>query len=329
MTGQTRAETATAAAPTETPLDLSDRDGRDDAMREAIDGYVDDLIAATEDARESEAFREFLDAQSRFHSYSFRNTLLIKMQRPDATCVAGYRTWQDEFDRHVMKGESAIHIMRPIITERCPECGNAPSYHDDIGCDYDETPPSEWGEGIVGYTSCSVFDVSQTEGEPLPSLPTDAAAGADIDAETVRDALLDAGDSLAGGVSVVPAAEWQHGEADGVCRLDGGDVEVVDGRPAAATLGTLAHEYAHALLHADDADDADGDGVFGTVHEATTAAHEVEAEAVAYIVGRHFGLDMDGSGFYIAAWADEDRAGVRDRLKRISKAARRIIDAAS
>jgi len=88
--------------------------------------------------------------------------------------IAGYNTWRNEFDRHVQEGEDAIWIWAPIITKQCPECENSQSYHEQSDCEYDETPPDEWSNGLVGFKPTSVFDVSQTEGEPLPELETEA-----------------------------------------------------------------------------------------------------------------------------------------------------------
>ena len=295
-------------------LDLDGEGDTEDEMYGAIEDVVDDLIAATEDARESEVFREFLDAQSRFHSYSFRNTLLIKMQRPDATRVAGYRTWQDEFDRQVQKGETGIRILRPIITTRCPVCENAPSYHDKIGCEYDDTAPDEWDSGLVGFTTATVFDIGQTEGEPVPMLPTDAEAD---DTEAPLDAFLDAAASLGVTAEVVAPDEWNR-RGSGSCDLTDGSVEALGGRSDAAVVGTLAHEYGHAELHAEGGE---------AENEADREAREVETEAVAYVVGRYFGLDMSGSAFYLAAWSDDDGEKIRKRLDRIAAVSGRIIDA--
>ena len=170
-------------------------------------------VAGVDDGQASAEFREWLDIQSRFHDYSYRNTLLIKRQCPEATRVAGYRTWQEEFDRHVQKNESAIWIWAPIITKRCPECENSPSYHENSDCDYDETPPEEWSEGLVGFKPAPVFDVSQTEGEPLPDLDTEATG----DVSNLVDRLTDAADELGVTVRIVPSDEWTHGEAKGIC----------------------------------------------------------------------------------------------------------------
>jgi hypothetical protein len=109
-------------------------DTRSDEMNSTIEQWIDDLVAGVDDAQASEEFQEWLDVQSRFHDYSYRNTLLIKRQCPEASRVAGYRTWQEEFDRHIKEGESAIWIWAPIITTQCPECENSPSYHEDSDC---------------------------------------------------------------------------------------------------------------------------------------------------------------------------------------------------
>jgi hypothetical protein len=87
-----------------TQVAFSDRDSRDDEMHRTIDQWLDDLAELVEEARATEKFQAWLDVQSRFHDYSYRNTLLIKQQCPEATKVAGYRTWQEEFDRHVREG---------------------------------------------------------------------------------------------------------------------------------------------------------------------------------------------------------------------------------
>src|SRR6056297_3377786 len=195
-------------------VSFEETDARRDEMHSTIEAWIGDLIDHVEDAQASEEFQDWLDIQSRLHNYSHRNTLLINLQYPEATKVAGYNTWRNEFDRHVQEGEQAIWIWAPIITNRCPECENSPRYHEQIGCEYDETPPEEWSKGLVGFRPTTVFDVSQTEGEPLPELET-AATG---DADDLVPALLDAAAALDVEVRVVDAAEWDYGEAMGVCK---------------------------------------------------------------------------------------------------------------
>jgi len=188
-------------------VSFEETDTRDDEMNSTIEQWIDELVAGVDDAQASEEFQEWLDVQSRFHDYSYRNTLLIKRQYPEASRVAGYRTWQEEFDRHVTEGESAIWIWAPIITKQCPECENSPSYHENSDCDYDETPPEEWSKGLVGFRPASVFDISQTDGEPLPDLDTEATG----DAGDLVSQLTDAADEIGVTVRIVPAEEWTHG----------------------------------------------------------------------------------------------------------------------
>ncbi|NHX36783.1 MULTISPECIES: ImmA/IrrE family metallo-endopeptidase [Halolamina] len=296
-------------------VSFDEADTRSDEMHSTIEQWIDDLVAGVDDAQASAEFQAWLDVQSRFHDYSYRNTLLIKRQCPEATRVAGYRTWQEEFNRHVQEGESAIWIWAPIIAKQCPECENSPSYHEDSDCEYDETPPEEWAEGLVGFQPAPVFDVSQTEGEPLPDLDT-AATG---EAGDLVDQLTTAADDLGVTARIVPDAEWTHGEAKGICQqlglIDGQPLVKVRDRANKADLArTLIHEYAHALLHGDVDDDTE------------RSKREVEAEAVAYVVGRYCGLDTSGSAFYLAAWESDDPEVVRDRLGRISRTAEELID---
>lgn len=298
--------------PTAT-VSFDDTDDRADAMQDSIEQWVADLAEMTNEARASEEFQEWLEVHSQFHDYSPRNTLLIKMQMPDATKVAGFWTWQNKFDRHVKKGESAIWIWAPIISEQCPECGNAPSYHerDHVDCDHHvRSDPDGWSEGVVGFKPTSVFDVSQTEGESLPELATDAHGQAD----GLVDALLDAADRLEYDVSIVPDEEWTR-SSEGYCKQSSMTmrpvIKVRDRDNKAALARVLIHEYAHAELHGG--------------RDDTTEAKEVEADAVAYIVCRYFGLDASNAANYLAAWAEDAPETLHERLDRISDAADHLI----
>lgn len=283
-------------------------------MHSTIETWVDDLVEEVDDVASSEQFQEWLDVQSRFHDYSYRNTLLINRQCPNATRVAGYRTWQNEFDRHVKEGESAIWIWAPIISKQCPECENSPSYHDRTDCGYDKTPPEKWSKGLVGFRPAPVFDISQTEGKPLPKLETEAIG----DAEELLPALLETASILEVDVEVTPPMEWTHGDAEGVCQYRSpGErplIKVRDRENSAGLAVTLVHEYAHTLLHGASSD------------ETERSKRELEAEAVGYIVGRYFGLDTSGSALYLAAWEGDEPAVIFERLERISSTAAEIID---
>ncbi|WP_049890831.1 SprT family zinc-dependent metalloprotease [Natrinema versiforme] len=295
-------------------VSFDDSDTRREEMQSTMEAWVEDLVDEVDDAVSSDEFQRWLDVQSRFHDYSHRNTLLINRQYPNATRVAGYRTWQSKFDRHVKEGESAIWIWAPIIAKQCPECENSPSYHDRSDCEYDETPPEEWSKGLVGFRPAPVFDISQTEGEPLPNLETEATGTAD----ELLPALLEAASSLTVDVEVVSRDDWPHGDAKGVCQYRSPAerplIEARDRENSADLAVTLVHEYAHALLHS------------GVDDEIERSKRELEAEAVGYIVGRYFGLDTSGSAFYLAAWQGEDPEVIFDRLERISSTAGEIID---
>ncbi len=296
-------------------VSFEETDTRSEEMHSTIEQWIDELVAGVDEAQASDEFQEWLDVQSQFHDYSYRNTLLIKRQRPEATRVAGYRTWQEEFDRHVQEGESAIWIWVPIITKQCPVCENSPSYHEESDCEYDETPPEDWSEGLVGFKPAPVFDLSQTEGEPLPKLDREATG----DPGDLVSRLTNAADELDVTIRVVPQAEWTYGAARGVCEqlslIDAQPIVEVRDRANEADLArTLVHEYAHALLHFDVDDDTE------------RSKREVEAEAVVYVVGRYCGLDTSGSAFYLAAWESDDPEVVRDRLDRISRTARELIE---
>ncbi|QIO25070.1 ArdC-like ssDNA-binding domain-containing protein [Haloarcula sp. JP-L23] len=300
----------------QTSCTFDESDTRADDMQDQLDAWVADLAELTDDAQASEQFQQWLDVQSKFHDYSARNTLLIQLQCPEATKVAGYNTWQEEFDRQVQQGEDAIWIWAPIITNKCPECGNSPSYHANTECEYDKTEPGEWSRGLVGFRPTAVFDVSQTEGEPLPDLETETHGEAD----GLVEHLLAATDDLGVDATVVAPEEWTHGSARGVCErrsvtTTNPVVEVVDRDNRADLARTLIHEFAHALLH------------FERDPDEETSRLEVEAEAVAYIVSRHFGLDPDNSAFYLAAWDDDAPETLHDRLDRISATAADLIDA--
>ncbi|MFD1646901.1 ImmA/IrrE family metallo-endopeptidase [Haloarchaeobius litoreus] len=298
-----------------TRVQFDDSDTRRDEMHDSLEAWVEQFAELSNEARASTELQKWLDVQSRFHDYSYRNTLLIKHQYPEATKVAGYNTWQNEFDRHVTEGESAIWIWAPIIAKRCPDCGNSQSYHSSSDCEYDETPPEEWDKGLVGFKPVPVFDVSQTEGEPLPELDT-AARG---DGDELLDALLSAAPELGVRVNLVSPGDWVHGAAAGVCTERSTYdcsllIEVREDDNAAQVASVLAHEYAHALLHFD-------------VDEDEREKREVEAESTAYVVSQYFGLDASRSALYVAAWDGEPAEAIQERLERIVATAREIIDA--
>ncbi|WP_438266727.1 DUF955 domain-containing protein [Haloarchaeobius amylolyticus] len=315
---QTEASGGSTEDQETTHRQFGESDTRRDEMHGSLEAWVEQFAELSDEARASAELQEWLDVQSHFHDYSYRNTLLIKHQCPHATKVAGYNTWVKEFDRYVQEGESAIWIWAPIITSKCPACGNSASYHDSSDCEYDETPADEWDDGLVGFRPVPVFDVSQTDGEPLPELDTEARG--DGDEEELLDALLNAATSLGVRANIVPTDDWEHGTADGICTDRSAYdcsllVEVKDVENEAQVASVLAHEYAHALLH------------FDVDDHGERKKREVEAESVVYVVSQYFGLDASNSALYVAAWDGDPAEAIRERLQRIVKTAKEVIGA--
>lgn len=299
---------------------------RTDAMKDEIDGWIDDLKAATEDTIESEEFQQWLDLKAEFHSYSFRNTVLIKIQYPEATRVAGASTWND-LGRYPIKRSKSIRILCPLTTtgKKCPDCGCTGDYNPAVGekrsdcsaaenhseCSFN-TPPSEWttGEIVYGYTDGWVFDVTQTDGEPLPDAPGHEAVGEN--GEEAYATLRGAAESLGITVEEGEVSGSRNGWSD-----TKGTVRIQERENKADQTRTLAHEIAHEELH--DVDDV--------LDDREEAAQEVEAEAVGYIVSRYFGMEADDSGFYLGSWSEDSPEILEERLNRISRASKKILGA--
>ena len=283
-----------------------DTDTRDDLLQATIEQWVDDLERDVEDATESEQFEQWLSTQARFHDYSFRNSILIRRQCPDATRVAGYRAWQ-ELDRQVQSGERAIWIRAPLRVRVCPSCGESVQRHDD--CEV-EKPSEEWPRKVVGFRSVAVFDISQTEGEPLPELHRKA----DGEADWLLDILLQVAAEWTVEVRIIADEEWPHGSAWGVYGTADDRIDLRDRENTADLVRTFVHELAHARLHPE-----------VPVDSQQAAAFELDAEATAAIVGRHFGLDTSGSKWYLSAWAHDEDVSVAERCEVIGQTAQELI----
>ena len=268
--------------------DGSARSDKAKALRKRIDDSLDTLAIAVDDVRASEAFKAYLAVQARFHRYSWHNSMLIAMQRPDATHVAGYRAWQG-LKRQVRKGERGIMIFAP-----CP-------WKREVERDNGET---ETEQGMF-FRAVHVFDVSQTDG---PELPTVEVPTIDSAADCLFAKLRSVADSRGIAVSFQPIS----GGAFGVSKQ--GTIEVDNQHPTGQQAKTLAHELAHEALHWEDRG------------PLTRSIAELEAESVAYVVCTHFHLDVEvRASRYIALW-DGDSKALRASLERIAKSARGIID---
>ena len=240
---------------------------------------LDELIEnGVREVFSSESYRDYMRTMSQFHSYSFRNTLLILKQRPGATVVAGYEAWK-RAGRQVQRGERGIKIL-------CP-CRR--TYEHEVVDEQTGQAKVERRDFISGFRVGHVFDLSQTEGEPLPTLARVLEFPVERFAE-VRDALVA---SAPVPVSFAPTPAGTNGFFS---RDSGGRIVVRDGMPQLQTLKTLAHEIAHSILHCEG----------GVQQDAPRGTKEVQAESVAFAVCERLGLDTSDYSFgYIAMWAED------------------------
>jgi len=246
----------------------------------------------------SEDWAAYLRTQSRFHRYSFNNTLLIVMQSPEATKVAGYRAWLS-LGRQVRKGEHGIKILAPAIYRAKDEDGE----------------PSETRQ-LRGFTTATVFDISQTDGDDIPE-PVATLTGSGP--EGAFESLLAV--AAARGVAVEIAPIPSHPGAHGVFQPSANTITIRPDISGAQMVKTLSHELAHADLHRT-----------GAAGDVDRSLCELEAESVAFIVCQHLGVDSSEYSFgYLANWAgnDTERAArlLRELGGRVAGAAKRIIEA--
>ena len=285
---------------------------------EKLKEITDRLEQGITELFDSERYKEYLRVMSKFHNYSFNNTLLIAMQKPDASLIAGFTAWKNQFQRNVKKGEKGIKIIAPSPfkikqkTEKIDPQTQKPV----IG--KDGKPVTEEKEiAIPAYKVVSVFDVSQTEGKELPDIAVDALTG-DVEQYSDFFAALEK-------TSPVPIGfEKIEGGAHGYYHLEDKRIALDEGMSELQTLKTAIHEIAHAKLHDIDLN-APKDEQQPRVDRRT---REVEAESVAYTVCQHYGLDTSDYSFgYVAGWSSgRELAELKSSLETIRSAAADIIN---
>lgn len=239
----------------------------------------------------SEKYTEYLNTMAKFHNYSFNNTLLIAMQKPEATLVAGYQAWQKKFNRQVKRGEKGIQIIAPAPFKEKQEIEKTDPETGEIVIGEDGQPEIEVVERVITrFRVTTVFDVSQTTGEPIPEFEVSELEGDVLIYHDFMEALKM--------VAPVPIRFIEiDGEAKGFYQLVDKYIAIQPGMSEAQTIKTAVHETAHAVLH--DRDQMEAEGI---VKDQLT--REVEAESVAYVVCDHFGLDTSEYSFsYIASWS--------------------------
>ena len=267
---------------------------------------------------DSERYKEYLRVMSKFHNYSFNNTLLIAMQKPDASLIAGFTAWKNQFQRNVKKGEKGIKIIAPSPFKIKQETEKIDPQTQKPVIDRDGKPVTEEKEiTIPAYKVVSVFDVSQTEGKELPDIAVDALTG-DVEQYSDFFAALEK-------TSPVPIGfEKIEGGAHGYYHLEDKRIALDEGMSELQTLKTAIHEIVHAKLHDIDLN-APKDEQQPRVDRRT---REVEAESVAYTVCQHYGLDTSDYSFgYVAGWSSgRELAELKSSLETIRSAAADIIN---
>ncbi len=252
---------------------------------------ADDSLAALTTALEagqSDTLKNYLTTMSKFHRYSWGNVLLIAAQKPSATQVAGFRTWQ-KLNRHVRKGEKGIVILAPMVVRKKAD-----------GEDGEDAQTR-----LFGFRAAHVFDLSQTEGEPLPEF---ASVKGDPETHTLRlkDAIRSRGIVLEYTSDIYPAFGCSTG----------GRIQLLPFMPAAAEFAVLVHEFAHELLHR---------GQRRT--QTNKTVRETEAEAVSFVVCQAIGLDTSTAASDYIQLYQGDKDTLAESLEFIQQTAAQIISA--
>lgn len=259
-----------------------------DQAKTLSESALDQLMAALERGQ-SEALKLYLAAMSRFHRYSWGNCLLIWSQRPDATHVAGFHTWL-RMRRYVRKGEKGIVILAPMVGKKKSSC---------------EEPDEDSHARLFGFRAAHVFDVSQTEGDPLPEL---ASVTGDPGELTGMLKAFVAGKDI--------AFEYSDSIRPARGMSSGGKITLFPGMSPAEEFSVLVHEVAHELLHRSD-------------RRASTShtVRETEAEAVAFVVSSASGLDTSTSSSDYIQLHSGDKATLAGSLALVQQAAMEILGA--
>lgn len=285
---------------------------------EKLKEITDRLEQGITELFESERYKEYLRVMSKFHNYSFNNTLLIAMQKPDASLVAGFSAWKNNFGRNVMKGQKGIKIIAPSPYKVKQEMKKIDPHTQQPIIGKDGKPVTEEKEiTIPAYKVVSVFDVSQTEGKELPDIAVDELTG---DVERYRDffAALEKTSPVPIGFEQIP------GSSHGYYHLEDKRIAIQEGMSELQTLKTAIHEIAHAKLHDIDLNAPENE----QQPRATRRTREVEAESVAYTVCQHYGLDTSDYSFgYVAGWSSgRELSELKSSLETIRSAAAEIIN---
>ena len=303
-----------AAAPAKAPQPVTPilLNGQNSAER--MKEITDRLQTGIQELFESERYKAYLTTMSKFHSYSFNNTLLIAMQ--GGQLVAGYNKWRDDFHRNVKKGEKAIKILAPAPFKAKKEVQKLDAQGRPV-MEKDGKPVTEVQEiQVPAFKIVSVFDVSQTEGEPLPSIGVEELTGS-VERYGEFFKALEQTSPVPIGFEDIP------GGSHGYYHLTEKRIAIQEGMSELQTLKTAIHEIAHSKLHAIDPEAP----AIEQADRPDSRTREVQAESVAYAVCQHYGLDTSDYSFgYVAGWSSgKDLKELKASLETIRATAHELI----
>ena len=290
-------------------------DAKDDlSMKEKVNELMTKLEQGLKEVFESDAYKNYLNTMAKFHNYSINNTLLINQQMPEATLVAGFNSWNNNFDRHVKKGEKGIKIIAPapytIKKEQQvvdPKTGEALT-------NFDGTPKTAEVEiKVPAFKISYVYDISQTYGKELPTLGVNELKEGVNHAKDFIDSLEK--------LSPVPIEYGEtKGESKGFYSPTENSITIKEGMSESQTIKTMVHEISHAKLHNPDMMKENEGKSKGTI--------EMEAESIAYIVCQHFGIDTSDYSFgYIAGWSEgKETAELKESMNTIRETSSEMIN---
>ena len=303
-----------AAAPAKAPQPVTPILLNGQNSTERMKEITDRLETGIQELFESERYKAYLTTMSKFHSYSFNNTLLIAMQ--GGQLVAGYNKWRDDFHRNVKKGEKAIKILAPAPFKAKKEVQKLDAQGRPV-MGKDGKPVTEVQEiQVPAFKIVSVFDVSQTEGEPLPSIGVEELTGS-VERYGEFFKALEQTSPVPIGFEDIP------GGSHGYYHLTEKRIAIQEGMSELQTLKTAIHEIAHSKLHAIDPEAP----AIEQADRPDSRTREVQAESVAYAVCQHYGLDTSDYSFgYVAGWSSgKDLKELKASLETIRATAHELI----
>lgn len=284
---------------------------KQEEVKERVKALLNQLEDGIKGLFESEKYKEYLNVMSRFHNYSCNNLMLIYMQYPQATNIAGYESWKRSFNRHVKKGEKAIKIIAPEFIKREVEVTKKDSQGNVIYDDNGKPVKDKKMQEYISYRITNVFDVSQTEGEELPTLTH--RLNSDVkDFDTLVKAIED--------VSPVPIyLKSYEGKSNGYYDSEKKEIHVQPDMSEAQIIKTMLHEVAHSILH---------DKESGECKAEDKETKEVQAESIAYCVANYLDIDTSDYSFgYVAGWSKgKELSELKNSLNIINKTASKLIN---